>query len=185
MASVLCFALVSHMKLIDCDESYAPEILAIYNHAIITSTALYDYHPRTPEMMTVWFQNKRKGNYPIIGLMEETSGKLLGFASYGPFRQFPAYKYTVEHSIYVHHESRRQGLGKILLQEIIARAISQNYHLIVGVIDSQNATSIRLHEQFGFKHTGGLSQAGFKFNRWLDLVFYQLILPTPANPQDG
>ena len=173
------------MKLIDCDESYAPQILAIYNHAILHTTALYDYRARTPEMMTTWFQNKRAGNYPIIGAIDENDGTLLGFGSYGPFRNFPAYKYTVEHSLYVRHDCRGRGLGRILLQEVITRAQAQNYHVLVAAIDSQNEVSIRLHQKFGFTHSGGIQQAGFKFNRWLDLVFYQLILPTPAKPQDG
>lgn len=173
------------MKTILCDESHEPQILAILNHAILTSTALYDYHERTPEMMATWFANKRKGNYPVIGIMDDLDGSLLGFGTYGPFRSFPGYKYTVEHSIYVRQDCQGRGLGKLLLQEVIQHAQAQDYHVLVGVIDSQNAASIALHQKFGFVHAGRIQQAGFKFKRWLDVDFYQLTLSTPAHPVDG
>jgi phosphinothricin acetyltransferase len=135
--------------------------------------------------MAEWFRTKAAGNYPVIGAIDEEDGSLLGFSSYGTFRSAPAYKYTVEHSVYVRHDCRGRGLGRILLQEIIDRAQAQNYHVLVGGIDSKNEISIRLHEKFGFAHCGGVKHAGFKFGQWLDLVFYQLILPTPAHPVDG
>ncbi|HWV98069.1 MAG TPA: GNAT family N-acetyltransferase [Candidatus Acidoferrum sp.] len=172
------------MNLIRCDSSYSDQILAILNEAILNSTALYDYKPRTPEMMLGWFEAKKKGNYPVMGAVTETGG-LMGFASYGPFRAWPAYKYTVEHSVYVGAEFRGQGIGKRLLQEVVAAAQAQDYHVLVGGIDSQNAVSIRLHERFGFQHAGTVRQAGFKFGRWLDLAFYQLILKTPMRPVEG
>jgi len=104
---------------------------------------------------------------------------LLGFASYGPFRAFAAYQYTVEHSLYVAANHRWHGLGKVLLKELIERARRQQYHVLVGGIDSANAASIALHLGFGFKHVATMPEVGFKFNRWLDLCFYQLILDTP------
>ena len=172
------------MKLTHCDASFAQQILAIFNHAILHSTALYDYKPRTLESMDLWFENKRKGNFPVIGVVAE-SGELLGFASYGTFRAWPAYKYTVEHSIYVAAEHRGKGLGKRLLQQVMEEAGAQSYHVLIGGIDSQNAASIHLHRQFGFEHAGTLRQVGFKFGRWLDLDFYQLILATPLQPSEG
>ena len=173
------------MKVVQCDpHRHADAILAIFNEAIANSTALYDYKPRTQEIMTAWFDAKSKGKFPVIGI-ENDSGDLMGFASYGTFRAFPAYKYTVEHSVYVGARFRGQGIGKRLLQEIISVAQSQDYHVLVGGIDSANGVSIRLHEAFGFTHCGTVRQAGFKFGRWLDLAFYQLILPTPAQPRDG
>jgi L-amino acid N-acyltransferase YncA len=172
------------MKIISCDSSYAQAIREIFNDAILHSTALYDYRPRTPEMMTAWFESKRKGNYPVIGALSD-DGQLMGFGSYGTFRAWPAYKYTVEHSIYVAAAWRGQGLGKVLLREIISHARAQNYHVLVGAIDSENAISIRLHQQFGFEYAGTIRQVGFKFGRWLDAEFYQLILETPAQPVEG
>ena len=170
------------MRIVRCQPKlHAEAILAIFNDAIIHSTALYDYKPRTLETMTGWFETKSKGNFPVIGL-ENDAGELMGFASYGTFRAWPAYKYSVEHSVYVDARFRNQGIGKRLLQEIIASAQAQDYHLLVGGIDATNTVSIRLHERLGFTHCGTIRQAGFKFGRWLDLAFYQLILPTPPNP---
>ncbi|MCS6456962.1 GNAT family N-acetyltransferase, partial [Burkholderia thailandensis] len=96
-----------------------------------------------------------------------------------------AYKYTVEHSVYVHHEQRGRGLGERLLRELVRRARDAQVHVLVGCIDASNAGSIRLHTRLGFTHAGTLAQVGFKFGRWLDAAFYQLTLDTPDQPQDG
>lgn len=173
------------MTIIDCNhQKHAAQILAIFNEAIANSTALYDYKARTGEMMTAWFAAKRKNDLPVIGI-ENDRGELMGFATYGIFRAFPAYKYSVEHSVYVDARFRGQGIGRRLLLELIERAKSQDYHVLIGGIDAANAASIKLHEQLGFTHCGAIRQAGFKFGRWLDLAFYQLILSTPQNPVDG
>ncbi|MEO8019441.1 MAG: N-acetyltransferase family protein [Pseudomonadota bacterium] len=173
------------MKLVDCElNRHSTSILAIFNDAIANSTALYDYALRTPESMTSWFAAKAQKRYPVIGL-ENDSGELLGFATYGMFRERPAYKYTVEHSIYIDTRFRGRGHGRALLEAIVAEAVKQEYHVMVGGIDASNAVSIRLHEQLGFTHCGTVKQSGFKFGRWLDLAFYQKILPTPSTPVDG
>ncbi|KAF1071978.1 GNAT family N-acetyltransferase [Variovorax sp.] len=173
------------MRLIPCtEEAHAGTILAILNDAIVTSTALYDYKPRTPEQMAGWFATKRANGFPVIGAVDD-DGRLLGFASYGTFRAFPAYKYTVEHSVYVDAADRGKGLGRTLLEAIVAEAQAREVHVLVGAIDAQNAGSIALHERLGFEHAGTVRQAGFKFGRWLDVAFYQRILATPAEPVDG
>jgi len=173
------------MHVIQCrPDRHSDAILAIFNDAIVSSTALYDYKPRMKETMAAWFENKAKGRFPVIGI-ENEAGELMGFGSYGTFRAFPAYKYTVEHSVYVDGRFRGQGIGKRLLQEVISAAQKQDYHVLVGVIDTANSVSIRLHESLGFTTCGTIRQAGFKFNRWLDIVFYQLILKTPSEPRDG
>jgi L-amino acid N-acyltransferase len=172
------------LKLIECTyEGHAEQILAIFNEAIITSTALYDYKARTIENMANWFKAKESGAYPVIGMVDD-AGTLLGFASYGSFRAWPAYKYSIEHSVYLHKDHRGKGLGKTLMLALIERAQAQQYHIMVGGIDAANATSIALHEKLGFTHSGTIKQAGFKFGRWLDLAFYQLMLPTPHKPTD-
>ena len=112
-------------------------------------------------------------------------GGLLGFASYGVFRPWRAYKYTVEHSLYIAPHHRGQGIGKQLLGNLIHRATLQDYHVMVGGIDSANVASIGLHEKFGFEHVATMKEVGFKFGRWLDLYFYQLLLSTPTRPVDG
>lgn len=172
------------LTVVDCDRSYAAAILAILNEAIANSTALYDYHPRPLSAMEGWFDAKDRGGYPVIGAVDP-SGRLLGFASYGQFRAWPAYKYSVEHSLYVQHGHRGQGIGRTLLAAILDRAREQQYHNVIGGIDADNAVSIALHEKFGFERCGVVRHAGFKFGRWLDLVFYQKLLETPATPADG
>lgn len=172
------------MKIIRCDRSHAEPIREILNEAILNSTAIYDYQPRTAAAMAAWFGAKERGDFPVLGLLDE-NGALAGFGSYGTFRAWPGYKYTVEHSIYVAAGYRRRGLGKELLQATIAAAREQGFHVLVGGIDSENAVSIRLHQAFGFQHAGRLKHVGFKFGRWLDLDFYQLTLDTPSNPVDG
>ncbi len=172
------------MKIISCKpDRHAGAILAIFNEAIVNSTALFDYNPRTLEWMESWFESKSRGGYPVVG-MEDDAGELMGFGSYGPFRAWPAYKYTVEHSVYVETRFRGRGLGKTLLREIIVQATAQNYHTLIGGIEATNAASIALHQRLGFTHCGTVAQAGYKFGRWLDLAFYQRLLPTPVEPTE-
>ncbi|HEX6397082.1 MAG TPA: GNAT family N-acetyltransferase [Steroidobacteraceae bacterium] len=163
---------------------HSAAILAIFNEAIVNSTALYDYALRTDADMGAWFDAKERRNYPVI-CAEDDAGELLGFASYGQFRERPAYKYTVEHSVYVDTRFRGRGVGRALLEAIIEAAQEQDFHVLVGGIDASNAVSIKLHESLGFTACGIVKQSGFKFGRWLDLAFYQLILSTPAAPVDG
>ena len=173
------------MKVVACEyESHSDAILEILNEAIANSTALYDYQPRTPQSMVNWFKAKEVGRFPVIGV-EDPEGKLVGFASYGTFRAWPAYKYSVEHSVYVHRDHRGQGIGSALLRKLIEKAREQKYHTLVGGIDVTNAASISMHERLGFAHAGTIRQAAFKFDAWLDLGFYQLLLDTPQHPIDG
>lgn len=171
--------------LINCSEAaHASAILDILNHAIVHSTALYDYQPRTLGNMGTWFAAKQAGAFPVIGAVD-AQGTLMGFASYGSFRAFPAYKYTVEHSVYVHHAHRGKGLGKTLMQAVIERAQAQGKHVLVGAIDAANEVSLKLHQDLGFERVGTMPQVGFKFGRWLDLALVQKVLATPAQPVDG
>lgn len=173
------------VRLIDCTESeHAQAILEIFNEAIVNSTALYDYVPRTLQTMASWFAVKRANGFPVVGAVD-AAGTLLGFASWGAFRTFPAYKYTVEHSVYVHVEQRGRGLSIRLMNELIRRARAAQLHVLVGCIDASNTASINLHRRLGFTHSGTFPQVGFKFGRWLDVAFYQLTLETPSQPQDG
>jgi L-amino acid N-acyltransferase len=165
-------------------EEHAPAILDIFNDAIAHSTALYEYKPRTMDTMRSWFAAKAQGGFPVLGL-QDSAGQLLGFASYGTFRAFPAFKYTVEHSVYVHPAHRGKRMGEALLKQVIDAAQTNQVHVMVGGIDAANQASIALHKKLGFTHSGTISQSGFKFGRWLDLAFYQLTLPTPNQPVDG
>ena len=172
------------MKIISCTKEHSSAILEILNEAILNSTALYDYVPRGPETMNPWFDIKIKNNFPVIGLMSDEDD-LLAFGTYGTFRAWPAYKYSVEHSLYVHKDHRGKGYGKIILQQLIQDAKSKDYHNLIAGIDSQNISSIKLHEASGFVFSGRIKHAGYKFSRWLDLDFYQLLLSTPDHPREG
>jgi phosphinothricin acetyltransferase len=173
------------MTVVSCTrERHGAAILDILNDAIVHSTAVYDYQPRTPESMVAWFDAKERGGFPVIGV-ETDDGELAGFATYGTFRAWPAYKYTVEHSVYVHARHRGRRLGLLLMQALIADARRRGHHVLVGGIDSTNDASIALHLKLGFEHAGTVRHAGFKFGRWLDLALYQLILDTPVDPVDG
>lgn len=173
------------MRFVDCTlDEHGPAILEILNDAIVHSTALYDYRPRTADAMVGWFAAKAAGRFPVIGAIDD-NGRLAGFASYGTFRAFPAYKYSVEHSVYVHRDHRGHGLGTTLMARLIDAARAQQVHVMIGGIDAANTVSIAMHERLGFVHAGTIRQAGFKFGRWLDLAFYQLTLPTPDHPVDG
>jgi len=172
------------MQFVACThDAHALAILEILNDAIVSSTALYDYKPRAPQAMVGWFNAKQAGRFPVIGAID--GGQLLGFASYGTFRAWPAYKYTVEHSVYVHRDHRGKGIGMGLMKRLIDAAREQDHHVMVGGIDAANRTSIALHERLGFTHAGTVRHAGYKFGRWLDLAFYQLLLETPARPVEG
>ena len=172
-------------RLVRCShERHADAILAIFNEAIVHSTALYDYSPRSPRSMVAWFETKDKGGFPVIGI-EDAAGALLAFGSYGTFRAWPAYKYSVEHSVYVHRDHRGRGLGRAVMAALIDAARLNGMHALIGGIDATNTGSIALHERLGFRHVGTLPQVGFKFGRWLDLAFYQLLLETPTHPVDG
>ncbi len=171
-------------QLVDCSEArHAGAILELLNDAIVNSTAVYDYRPRPPAAMAPWFAAKREHGFPVLGL-EDDDGRLLGFASYGSFRAWPAYHYTVEHSIYVHRDHRGQGHARRLLSALIDAARQRERHVLIGAIDADNAASLALHRSLGFETCGSIRHAGYKFGRWLDLVFVQKLLDTPRAPHE-
>lgn len=102
--------------------------------------------------------------------------KVIGFGYYSEFRFREAYKFTVEHSVYVHPNHHGKGIGKLLLTELIRLAKAQNLHTMIGVIDSENTGSIAFHEKMGFETVGVIKESGYKFDRWLSSVFMQLML---------
>ena len=149
-------------------------ILEIINHNILYSTSLYDYSVRTIEQQKAILEEKIKKGFPVI--VAEKEGEILGFGMYSEFRFREAYQFTVEHSVYVAANHLGKGIGKSLLSELIVLAKAQKLHTMIGVIDSENQNSIAFHEQFGFKIVGVVKESGYKFDRWLDSVFMQLIL---------
>ena len=149
-------------------------ILDIINYNILHSTALYDYTIRNYEQQKAILEDKTNKGFPVI--VAELNGELVGFGMYSEFRFREAYKFTVEHSVYVSEKYIGNGIGKVLLTELIELAKAQGLHTMIGVIDSENQGSIAFHEQFGFKTVGIIKESGYKFDRWLDSVFMQLLL---------
>lgn len=166
----------------EANEKDLPDILEIYNDAIENTTAIYTYKPLTLSERETWFKNKKKEGYPV--LVFEQDNKAVGFASFGPFRAWPAYKYTAEHLVYVHKEYRKQGIGMLLLKEIIKIVSERKYKTLVAGIDSDNEKSIYMHKKLGFTYSGIIEKAGYKFGRWLNLAFYQLELEGPEFPTE-
>ncbi len=156
------------------DEIDLPQILEIYNDVILNTTAVYDYEPHTLEMRKQWFETKQQQGFPV--LVAEEENEVVGFSSFGPFRAWAAYKYSVENSVYVKADKRGKGIGKLLLPLLIDAAKELNMHTIIASIDATNEASLKLHKSFGFVEVAHFKEVGYKFGRWLDLKFLQLIL---------
>src|SRR5262245_4882225 len=165
----------------EATEEDLPAILTIYNDAIETTTAVFNYRPHTLHMRHEWFQAKRSANLAVVVAGVNGAG-VIGFATYGPFRAWPAYKYTIEHSVYVAAQARRLGVGRVLVKEMVSIARKNRMHSVIAGIVSDNLPSLKLHRSLGFVDAGCLHQVGFKFGRWLDLMFLELLLETPEIP---
>jgi phosphinothricin acetyltransferase len=158
-----------------------PQILAIYNEVIRNSTAVYSEEEFTPARGETWFDTKVEHGFPMV-VARDASG-VVGFGTFGEFRAWPCYRHSVEHSVHVRADCRGQGIGRALVVELLARAAAGAKHVMIAGIDADNAVSIGLHRSLGFISVGHFHEVGFKFGRWLDLVFMQCILtPTVDSP---
>ena len=155
-------------------EQDVPGILAIYNDVIAASTAVYREDPASLDDRLQWFNARREQAYPILVAAGDSG--ILGFASYGDFRSWPGYRFSVEHTVHIRADERGRGVGTTLMQALIRRAVEQDKHVMIGGVDADNEPSLRFHERLGFIRAARLRQVGFKFDRWLDLVFVQRIL---------
>lgn len=157
-----------------------PAMLEIYNEIILNTTAVWHYEAHTLEMRKEWFEQRQKEGFPIFVAME--GEKMLGFSSYGPFRPWPGYKKTVENSVYVSADSRGRGVGKLLIPPLIEAAKQMGLHAMLAGIEAENEASISLHEKFGFVEVAHFKEVGWKFGRWMDLKFLELIINAPSAP---
>lgn len=160
-----------HIRL--ASEADLPIINDIYNHYVLNSTCTYQMEPERMEDRVKWFA-AHGPKHPVT--VVEVEGKVLGWGSLSPFHRRAAYQNSVENSIYIHHEHRRKGLGAAILTDQIRRAREAGHHTILALIDSGQAGSVGLHERFGFARVAHLKQVGFKFGKWLDVVYMQLML---------
>ena len=156
-------------------EEHLPGILAIYNHAVEHTTAIWNDAVVDVENRRAWWLARTEGGFPVLVGLDEGGG-VLGYGGYGPFRPFDGYRQTVEHFVYVAERARRRGVATALLRDLEARARSQGMHVMVGGIAADNAPSLALHRQFGFAETGRMPEVGQKFGRFLDLVLVQKML---------
>ncbi len=150
-------------------------ILEIYNHAVLNTTASYDTEPRSLEHRRQWFEDHAKANLPIY-VAEDGGGRVIGWSALNRFHDRVGYRFTAENSVYVAHDARGRGVGGTLLRPLIQAARERQLHAILAVIDAQNEPSIRLHSRQGFFQVGLFRQVGFKFDRWLDVVYMEHLL---------
>lgn len=149
-----------------------PAVTEIYNSVLLTSTAIYNDTPVTVEDRLTYWQSRTAQDYPLLVAVDEDN-TILGYATFGDFRSWPGYRFTVEGTIHIRDGVRGKGIGTALLNELTARARTCNKHVMIAGVDSANAASIAFLTRFGFTPAGTLHQVGFKFNRWLDLHFLE------------
>jgi len=152
-----------------------PGILEIYNEAVLHTTATYDYEPRTLEHRLEWFDDHQKNDLPVFAAVD-MAARVVGWSSLSQFHNRRGYRFTLENSVYVAADQRGKGVGKLLLAPLIEAARQRKVHAIIAGIDAENHVSIRLHASFGFVKVAQLKEVGFKFNRWLDVVYLELLL---------
>ena len=152
-----------------------PAILEIYNDAVMHTTASYDYEPRTLEHRTAWFEDHLRHDYAVFVAVENGS-RVLGWSALNRYHDRMGYRFTVENSVYVAADRRGQGIGKGLMGPLIDAARKRSVHAILAAIDGSNEPSIRLHAAFGFQTVGRFKEVGYKFGRWLDVVYMERLL---------
>jgi L-amino acid N-acyltransferase YncA len=162
------------MRVRMAEEEDLPAITDIYNEVLRTSTAIYRDEETTLEERIQWWQNQQQKGYPL--LIAEEDNEVLGFASYGDFRPWPGYRFTVEGSIHLRPDARRHGTGTVLLQDLIAHARGAGKHMLIAGVDAENLASRRFMEKIGATRTAHLKEVGFKFGHYLDLLLYQIRL---------
>jgi L-amino acid N-acyltransferase YncA len=158
----------------DASENDLQQMLEIYNEIIMNTTAVFQYEPHSLEMRIEWFAQKKKDGFPVF--VADEDNQVAGFSTIGPFRNWQAYGYTVEDSVYVNSGRRGKGIGKLLLASAIDAAKKMGMHTIIAGIDAGNVTSVNMHKQCGFVDVAYFKEVGYKFDCWLDLRFMQLML---------
>ena len=151
-----------------------PAITEIYNRVIETSTAVFSDQPVSEDDRLAWLESRRERGFPI--LVARDAGQTVAFASYGDFRAWPGYRFTVEHTVHVAESHRRQGLGRRLVEALVEHGGHAGLHVLIAGVDAENEASLALHEALGFERVGHLREVAWKFDRWIDLVLLQRTL---------
>ena len=163
------------MKVRPATSDDLPGILKIYNEAVLNTTASYDYEPRTLEHRAAWFEDHVEGNYPVFVALDD-DGRVAGWSALNRYHDRKGYRFTAENSVYVAADQRGRGIGRLLMQPLLEAARQRGLHAILAGIDAENEASIRLHAAFGFVKVAHFKQVGFKFGRWLDVIYMELLL---------
>ncbi|CUH65442.1 N-acyltransferase YncA [Thalassovita autumnalis] len=158
----------------------AQGLAEIYNHAVENTVAILNETLVDAGNRAAWVAQRQGDGFPV--LVAEEDGRVIGYASYGPWRPFHGFRETVEHSVYVRDGQRGKGLGRQLMQALIDQAKSDGLHMMVAAVTAGNDASIRLHEALGFEVTARMPQVGQKFGDWLELIFLQLRLDDRPSP---
>ena len=162
------------MDIRDATEHDLPEMLAIHNDVVATSTAIYRDEPMPLAEYEAWWRARRAQGYPVLIAADDSA--VLGYGSFGDFRAWPGYRFTVEHSVHVRADQRGHGIGTELLRTLLDRAAQRGKHVMIAGVDADNAASLRFHARLGFERVAHFREVGFKFGRWLDLIFLQRTL---------
>ena len=149
-------------------------ILEIFNYEIIHTSYVYVYEPWTMDYITEWFRKKQKSNFPF--LVAENENDVVGYGYYTKFREREAYDTTVEYSVYIEKANRGKGIAYKIVSKLIEIAKEQGIYTFIGGVDSENYDSIRFHKRMGFTQVAHIKSVAQKFNKWLDLFFFQLLL---------
>jgi phosphinothricin acetyltransferase len=154
-----------------------PEVVAIYNEKIPTTTSIWTERLETLPERIAWFDARNARGFPTI--VAEDGAKVVGVAGFGDFRESirkEGYRFTVEHSVHVAESHWGRGIGSALMHRLFEEAARRNIHAMIGGIDSANTGSIVFHERLGFREVARMPETGFKFGKWLDLVLMQRLL---------
>ncbi len=143
----------------------------IYNYYVRCSTCTYQTEPETMDARRAWFEGH--GEKHPVTVAVDGEGRVLGWGSLSAFHKRAAYSRTVENSVYVHPEAQRRGVGRALLADLVERARAAGHHTIIAGIDAEQAASVGLHEAMGFERVALLREVGFKFERWLHVIYMQ------------
>ena len=171
------------MQIRDAHAGDIEAITAIYNDAVSNTLAIWNERKVDAANRAAWLADRQRAGYPVLVAIDAEE-KVAGYASFGDWRPFEGYRYTIEHSVYVRADRRGAGIGKALMRELIVRARDLGKHVMVAGIEAGNAGSIALHKQLGFEEVGLMRQVGTKFGAWLDLAFLQLQLDARSDPDD-
>jgi phosphinothricin acetyltransferase len=154
--------------------------LDIYNEQVLSSTATFDLEPRSMAAQRQWVKQFAP---PYVLVVAEAAGEIVAWGCLHPFGGKPGYRFTTENSVYVRADQRHTGLGRLLLVALIEAAAANGFHTIIARIAGDNPASVSLHELLGFEHVGREREVGHKFERWVDVVVMQRLLPAPLAPE--